>query len=597
MRSDPKKGTLMSDNTAQNTKEKKSLATFFEKPSLIMLGLGFSAGMPNLLAGTSWVMGTWLRDSGATLAIIGLVGLVTISYALKFLWAPLIDRIAFPILDEKLGRRRSWILITQIIAMVFLFLIAFTDPATDLPRFVTFLACLAFTGSCQDVAIDAYRIEASDNTEQLGVFTTMYQFGYRIAFILAGAAPLYIAQFVNGDNYSHHGWMIAYGAMGCLMVFPILATLLANREKAKPTPRWQAPEDIVRKPFFESLEWVLRLAIFALGAVFLATGLSGKAEASHWLLGGLYGNLEQMKEALAAKPWGAWQQVGYAFLGLFLVFMAAKPLPNVRTIPSAYFQSAFGEPLADYFKRFENFATIILVFICVYRISEFLLNITGPLYLDAGFSKAEIATATKIFGVIMLTLGTALSGWGILRFGLFKCLLVGAFAQPLSNLAFILVAYYGNTNYPFFENIGIEPYLWLAIGIDNISTSFAGTALIVYMSSLTKVGFTATQYALFSSLYALPGKLIAAMSGRVIEGAAKSAGDGMFSFLAPLFDKLPSGSFAEAATNLGVTPQAMASGYSVFFIYTAAMGVFGVLLAFIVSTGKPKELVEKNEKA
>lgn len=576
-------------------KPKHSINDFLKKPSLILLGLGFSAGMPNLLAGTSWVMGTWLRDSGATLAIIGLVGLVTLSYALKFLWAPLIDRISFPFLDEKLGRRRSWILITQIISMIFLFLIAFTDPAKNLNIFVTFLACLAFTGSCQDIAIDAYRIEASEDTEQLGVLTTMYQFGYRIAFILAGAAPLYIAQFVNGNDYSPIGWTYAYGAMGCLMVFPIIATLAANREKTIPTPRWQAPEDLNRNIPLEIIEWVARLGIFALGAVFLATGLSGKAEASHWLLGGFYGSLEHMKEVLAAKPWGVWQQVGYAFFGLFLVFIAAKPIPNVKTVPSAYFQSAFGEPLADYFKRFENFATLILVFICVYRISEFLLNITGPLYLDAGFTKAEIATSTKIFGVIMLTLGTALAGWGILRFGLFKCLLIGAFTQPLSNLAFILVSYYGNTNYPFFEYFHIQPYLWLAIGIDNISTSFAGTALIVYMSSLTKVGFTATQYALFSSLYALPGKLIAAMSGRVIESAAKSSGDGIFSFLAPLFNKLPEGSFVEAAKGLDVTPAAMASGYAVFFIYTAAMGIFGVILAFIVSSGKAKELVEKNE--
>ncbi|MEK7661248.1 MAG: permease, partial [Pseudomonadota bacterium] len=132
-------------------KEKVGIGAFLEKSSIVMLGLGFAAGMPNLLAGTSWAIGTWMREAGVTLALIGLMGLVTLSYALKFLWAPLIDRIALPFLDAKLGRRRSWMLVTQILVMILLFALAQIDPATNLKAFATIAVLIAFCGSNQDI--------------------------------------------------------------------------------------------------------------------------------------------------------------------------------------------------------------------------------------------------------------------------------------------------------------------------------------------------------------------------------------------------------------------------------------------------------------
>lgn len=573
-------------------KPKAKFSDFFDHVSLVMFGLGFAAGMPNLLAGANWALGTWMREAGIGLALIGIMGLVTISYALKFIWAPLVDRIGIPVLDGILGRRRAWMLVTQILATICLIVLSTIDPQTNFKAFAATAAVLAFVGSNQDIAIDAWRIEVSPSEEKLGILTTMYQFGYRLAFIVAGAVPLYISQYFNGNDYAQKGWSIAYLAMAGLMIFPIIATLNAPRELVPPAPRWTAPADIPRRKLLEIMEYLVRLAILGFGAVFVATGLSGKAEASSWLLGGLYGGAELMKKALEAKPWGVWQQVGYAFFGLAVIFFAALPLPKVKTVPSAYFKSAFIDPLADYFKRFESVATLILVFICVYRVVEFLLNITSALYIDAGFTKAEIATATKVFGVVMLMIGTAMSAWGINKFGLLKCLVFGAFFQPLSHLPFIGICYFGNANIPFFEMLHIQPFLWAAVGFDNIASAFAGTCLIVYMSRLTKVGFTATQYALFSSLYALPGKLISAMSGRVVEGAATASHDGFMAFLTPLFTHVALGSFAIPAQKLGVSAQALASGYAMFFIYTILMGIFGVILAYMIASGKPKQLVE-----
>jgi len=152
-------------------------------------------------------------------------------------------------------------------------------------------------------------------------------------------------------------------------------------------------------------------------------------------------------------------------------------------------------------------------------------------------------------------------------------MVIGAFAGPLSNLLFIWLAMQDHSLIALFA----------AIGLDNVAGGFAGTCLIAYMSSLTSAGFTATQYALFSSLYAIPGRLIASQSGRIVEGAARSAdAGGALSGLRSFFESLPPGNFATALERSGVTPAALGTGYAVFFAYSALIGVFAVGLAFAV---------------
>lgn len=574
-------------------KPKTDIRAFLERAALVMFGLGFAAGMPNQLAGAALAL--WLREAGISLSLLALLGLATLTYSLKFLWAPVVDRVALPILDKKFGRRRSWMILTQLIVMLGLFLISGFDPAKNIGAFAAIAVLIAFAGATQDIAIDAWRIEVAQDENKLGILTATYQWGYRIAVLVSGALPLLIAQYFNGDDYKQFGWGMAYAAMAALMIIPIISSMLAPRELAEPAPRWIAPADVINNPFWETIEWIVRLLIMALGAAFLAAGLAGKHEPIAWLVGGLYGGIEEMGKAFTAKPWGVWQQVGCAIIGLGFVYFACRPIPNVKTKPGAYFQSALGEPLIDFFKRYENAATLILVFICVYRIADFLLNIAGALYLDAGFSKDEIAIAQKGFGVAMTAVGVGIAGWSVLRFGLFKSLFVGAFLQPISNIAFGLITFFGNSSLPIFEGSIIQPVLWTVIGIDNISAGFAGVCLIVYMSRLTKEGFTATQYALFSSLYSLPGKVISALSGRVVEGAAKSANDGALQFMKPMFGHLPTNSFAEPAQKLGIEASALAAGYTAFFFYTAALGIFAIFMAALVSRGKPRELVDKSE--
>jgi PAT family beta-lactamase induction signal transducer AmpG len=152
-------------------------------------------------------------------------------------------------------------------------------------------------------------------------------------------------------------------------------------------------------------------------------------------------------------------------------------------------------------------------------------------------------------------------------------MVIGAFAGPASNLLFIWLATQGHNLFALFA----------AIGLDNVAGGFAGTCLIAYMSSLTGVGFTATQYALFSSLYAIPGRLIASQSGRIVEAAARAADSGgALSHLDGLLANLAPGSFAAAVERSGVSPTALGTGYIVFFGYSALTGIFAMVLAIIV---------------
>ena len=543
-----------------------ALMVYLERRSLVMLALGFSAGLPNLLIFDT--LSAWLRDAGLSLEVIGFFSLATLAYSLKFIWAPLVDRTAIPVLTRFLGHRRSWMIAMQALVILGLWLIAGTNPAADLGRMALLAVLVGFTAATQDIVIDAWRIEAVDESRQ-GAMAAAYQWGYRIAMIVAGAVPLILA-----DNY---GWNLSYAVMAGLMGVGVAGVLFAPRETAhsiRPIPVGDVPS----RPALEIVEWLARLAVIAVAALIVGSGLTGKPDLLLSILGSPAA-LSPLGEAWTADETGVFVQFAAVVAGLLLLVAACWPLPGFRTRPGAYLAGSFGEPLMDFFRRFAGVAALILALICLYRVSDFVLNIMNPFYLDLGFTKTEVAEVRKVFGVIMSILGVFFGGLAVARLGLMRSLIIGAFAGPLSNLVFAWLATQGPE----------LSALFVAIGIDNIASGFAGTCLIAYMSSLTSVGFTATQYALFSSLYALPGKLIASQSGRIVEGAARSAdAGGMAASLKSLFVGLPEGALVEGAAKTGVTPAALGSGYVTFFLYSTLIGVAAIVLVFIVSRRQPQ---------
>ena len=374
------------------------------KKLLTMFLLGFSAGLPLLLVITT--LSAWLRDENIVRSTIGFFGWVTIFYGLKFLWAPLIDSIKLPLIHNVLGKRRSWLLLTQLLICLFLYLLATISPTGD--SLVAFAICalfVSFFSASQDIVVDAYRIEIAP-IELQGILTAGYQFGYRVAILVSGAGALYIA-----DSYT---WEISYKIMSSLMLIGIITTLMSSE-----------PDE-------------------------------------HRL------KVDNSSNLIAAVFWA---------------------------------------PIRDFFSRYKN-AILILIFIGVYRLSDLSMAVmANPFYLDIGFTLSEIATVTKVFGIAMTLIGAFIGGIIILRYGVSKPLFYGSIMIASTTLMFVVQSIFGND-----MNLFI-----LTIALDNFTGGFAGTVFIAYLSSLTDPKYTATQYALFSSLMLVPGKFLSGFSGLVVD--------------------------------------------------------------------------------
>ncbi|MFN4042167.1 MAG: AmpG family muropeptide MFS transporter [Brevundimonas sp.] len=537
----------------------------------VMLWLGAAAGLPFFLIFDT--LSAWLRQSDLSLQTIGVFALATLSYALKFVWAPVVDRVRIPLLGRLLGQRRSWMATMQVLIIVGLWLIAGSDPALNLGQVALLAVLVGFAGSTQDIAIDAWRIEVVD-TPLYGTMAAAYQWGYRIAMITAGALPLVLA-----DSY---GWNVSYAVMAGCMLVAVGATILAPREPNQP-PRPSVVADMVARPALEVFEWGGRLALILIGALIAGSGLAANAtflNAALHLLGQSDAAAESFKAVWESRETGIFIQFPAVVAGLGLIALACVPLPGRQTRPGVYLRRAYGQPLGEFFGRFgTKFGLLILALICMYRLSDFVLNLMNPFYIDLGFSLTEIAEVRKVYGVVASLAGISAGAWAVTRFGILRTMVIGVFASPLSNLVFIWLATQGAS----------MPALYGSITIDNFATGFAGTALIVYMSSLTAAGFTATQYALFSSLYAIFGKIIASQSGRIVEGSARMAeAGGLTAAFRPMFDRLPEGALAKGADIAGVTPASLGAGYASFFLYSVAIGAVAVVLAFMIARRQPE---------
>jgi len=424
------------------------LATFkvyLEPPTVRMLLLGFSAGLPLLL-----VLGTlsfWLREAGIDRTTIGYLSWVGLAYAFKWVWAPLVDRMPIPLLTRWLGRRRSWLLLAQLAVMLGLIAMSFNDPKLALQPVVWGALAVAFGSATQDIALDAFRIESADVDRQAAL-AAAYQTGYRLAMIWAGAGVLWLAaraEVVGLASYQHGAWQTAYLVMAASMSLGMLTVLLSPEPLRRPMP--------VAK---NALEWL---------------------------------------------------------------------------------HGALVEPFSDFLHRYGKQALLILALIAVYRISDVVMGImANPFYVDMGYTKDEVAAVTKIFGVIMTLVGAFIGGVLSMRLGVMRVLMLGAVLSAASNLLFAWLGSQGHD----------VTALIFVISADNLSSGIASAAFIAYLSSLTNVNYSATQYAIFSSVMLLAPKFLAGYSGRYVD----------------------------------------AFGYQYFFVATAMLGVPVLLLVWLASRGK-----------
>jgi MFS transporter, PAT family, beta-lactamase induction signal transducer AmpG len=400
-----------------------------------MLSLGFSAGLPLLL-----VLGTlsfWLREAGIDRSTIGHLSWVGLAYGVKWMWSPLVDRMPLPFLTRLLGRRRAWLLLSQVIIALALAGMANVDPLDNLAYTVLFALTIAFASATQDIALDAYRIEAVSVRFQ-GAMAATYQGGYRIAMILASAGALWIAAAVDPSEatYDYEPWRIAYLVMSACMSVGIITTLIIKE-----------PEVPVTKLISEN-ENRAREAI------------------AHWHLNE---NLTRML---------------------------------------AWLYGAVVAPFRDFIVRHGMHALLILGLIGAYRISDVVMGVmSNPFYVDMGYTKEEVATVSKVYGVIMTLAGAAIGGVLTAKLGIMRTLFLGAVLSAATNLLFVWLAGRGH------DLTG----LIFTVSADNLSAGIASSAFIAYLSGLTNTAYSATQYALFSSVMLLLPKFIAGFSGEYVD--------------------------------------------------------------------------------
>ncbi len=439
----------------------------YRQPRVIaMLFLGFSAGLPLLLVfGT---LSAWLRVEGVDKTTIGFVSWVALAYGFKFLWSPLVDRMPLPFLTSLLGKRRSWMLLGQAGIIYGLLSMAGSDPLSQLKYVVMFAVVTAFSSATQDIAVDAWRIEALDDDFQ-GAMAGSYQLGYRLGMIVAGGGAFSLAHF--------YSWPLAYNFMaGCMMIGVFTVFLIPEPDHGVSSHQLETERKIIN-------------------------ALTDEQDASTGLVSHL-------------RRW---------------------------------FAGAVVSPFAEFFARHGLSAIVILLFIMVFRISDITLGVmANPFYIDMGYNELQIGLVTKTVGPFVTIGGALFGGILVMHYGKMRMLMVGAVLVVLTNLLFAWLA----TQQP--------ELLWLilVVGADNLAAGIATTTFVAYLSALTHKAYTATQYALFSSIMLLLAKFLAGFSGLIVDS----------------------------------------SSYAVFFTYAAALGLPSIALIRVLMRHESLVLNEDYEK-
>jgi len=370
---------------------------YFSPRMLLMLVLGFASGMPLALSGGT--LTAWMVAEGIDIRTIGVFSLTGLPYAFKFLWSPLMDRYVPPFL----GRRRGWMLVTQLLLVVTLAALGFFNPSSNLPLVALLAVAIAFFSASQDIVLDAYRTEYLTPTER-GAGAGVWIMGYRIALLVSGAAALILSD--------HLPWRTVYVLMGGLMTIGCIATLIA------PEPRLQDREG--------------------------------------------------------------------------------------RTVaPPASLREAVVNPLVEFFRRPGSLE--IVLFVVLYKIGDVAAaQMTTPFILQhVGFSRTELGAVYKGLGMVATIVGTLAGGALMIRWSLKRSLFVFGVLQGVSTLSFILLEFTGRQIWA----------LGTVIGIENITGGMGTAAYTALLMGLCNTRFTATQYALLSSLMAVSRYVTGAPTG------------------------------------------------------------------------------------
>ena len=371
------------------------LQVFRSRRMAVIVLLGFSSGLP--LALTSGTLQAWMSVAGVDIRTIGIFSLVGIPYTVKFLWSPLMDRFVPP----WFGRRRGWMLATQLTLMLGIGAMGFASPQHAPWALAALALMVAFTSASQDIVVDAYRTDLLHEKER-GAGAALFVFGYRIAMLVSGAVALILSDRI--------GWQSTYLIMAGCMIIGIISSVSGPETEKKIAP----------------------------------------------------------PKTLSEAVWG---------------------------------------PLRDFFSR-PSAATMLLLII-LYKLGDaYAGTMTTPFLIrGAGFSATEVGTVNKGFGLAALIIGAMFGGALMVRLGLYRSLLYFSLLQAVSNLSFMLLAWQGKS----------YPVMIFAVGFENLTGGMGTAAFVSLLMALCNHRFSATQYALLSSLASLSRTFISPSSGYLVE--------------------------------------------------------------------------------
>ncbi|MEC5210498.1 PAT family beta-lactamase induction signal transducer AmpG [Psychrobacter sp. PL15] len=464
----------------------ESLQAYLDRRSIIMLFLGFVAGIPILLIFSS--LSLWLREAGIDRSVVTMFSWAALGYAFKFIWAPLIDAVPLPILTKLLGRRRSWILVAQLMIIAAICIMASVNPANEgsLVLMAVGAVLLGFSSATQDIVIDAYRIELAPPSLQ-AVLSAMYVTGYRLGMIVAGAGALYLADYFGSTEsfYSYAAWRNTYWIMAGVMGVGVITTLVIHEPIRQQVDVERKTSDYTRL--------VLVFAISVIGFVLVFANAGLVLPETEGVFSGFLIEVVRMVLSLAAAL-----AVGYG-------------LVKANLVEQEFAKTTWIEPIADFFRRYGKKALLLLALIGLYRISDIVAGvISNVFYQDMDFTKVDIANAVKLVGVVMAIAGGFLGGLLAQKMRIMRAMMVGAILACVTNLLFILLTYHP----------GSLPYMYFAVILDNLAAGLASAVFIAFLSALTSIRFTAVQYSIFSSLMTLLPKVVGGYSGTIVDSTS-----------------------------------------------------------------------------
>lgn len=463
---------------------REAFATYASPSALALLLLGFAAGLPMVLVFST--LSVWLREAGVARETIGYASLIGLAYAFKWVWSPMLDQWRLPLLG-RLGRRRSWLVLSQLLVVAGLMGMALFDPKSQLAALIALAVLVAFASATQDIALDAYRLEIAEHSHQAAL-AACYTTGYRVAMLIATAGALFIAEFfgsVNG-NYLYSAWAATYLLFAALML-PGLLTTFWMPEPPVPTQtqrtaaRYGLPHQLISVVVLI----VLLISVPAMFTQLYRSDVEGvfSSQVTLWNL------LLDDRAFLRFTLYGV-------LTWLCLSSLGRRGLAPVLS------------PISDFIARYRWQALILLGLIATYRMSDTVMGVMANVfYIDLGFSKEQIASVSKLFGLVMTLLGAGVGGLLIVRFGILPILFVGGLGSAATNVLFVMLAGSGPN---------VQALIW-TISADNFSGGLATAAFVAYLSSLTNLQFSASQYALLSSIMLLLPRLMGGYSGVLVE--------------------------------------------------------------------------------